>query len=127
VNILQANPFISQVVPCQVLIGHEKDRRCPKMENFFNKNDFEELLKKIEENSEDPMVFIQDKLKGSHISGNHRHDIKNRYFQKNEDTFKKFKEKPYWYLTLTQIYIGLRTEQARYEFVLNIYLLKREK
>ena len=124
---LQANPFISQVVPCQVLIGHEKDRRCPEMTNVFNKKDFIDLLKRIEEKSEDPMVFIQNKLYGSHISGNHRYDIKNRYLLKNEDTFKKFHDKPYWYLTLTQIYIGLRPEQARYEFVLNIYLLKREK
>ena len=71
---------------------------------------FEKLLKYIEQKGEDPMLFIQDKLPGKHISGNHRFEIKQKHMLSHRS---KFDSRPFWYLTLTSIFIGLRPDQAR--------------
>jgi hypothetical protein len=80
------------------------------MIGIVNKKDFETLLKDIESSGEDPMVFIRDEVNGYHISGNHRYWVKQHYFAEHHE---KFLQKPYWNLTLSQIYIGLRSDQAR--------------
>ncbi len=41
-----------------------------------NRKGFEDLLKSIKKKGEDPIIFIQDKLQGKHISGNHRYGKK---------------------------------------------------
>jgi hypothetical protein len=64
----------------------------------------------VENRGEDPIVFIRDKIHGKHISGNHRWFIKERYRQVHKE---KFDKNPYWHLTLSQIYVGLRPDQAR--------------
>jgi hypothetical protein len=76
-----------------------------------SKKEFETLLREIEASGEDPMLFIRDYVHGKHISGNHRYHVKQNYMIQNRD---KFLSKPYWYLTLSQLYIGLRSDQARY-------------
>ena len=43
-----------------------------------NRKDFEDLLKSIKKKGEDPIIFIQDKLQGKHISGNHRYEKKKK-------------------------------------------------
>ncbi len=76
-----------------------------------NKQDFESLLIEIEKSGEDPILFIRDEVRGNHIFGNHRYHVKHNYMIQHPD---KFRSKPYWYLILSQIYIGLRSDQARY-------------
>ena len=68
------------------------------------------LLHDIERKGDDPIIFIRDKVLGKHISGNHRWHVKEKYYRSNKD---KFEKNPYWYLTSTQLYIGLRPDQAR--------------
>ncbi len=76
-----------------------------------NKGQFEKLLQHIEKKGGDPIIFIRDDVHGKHISGNHRWHIKEKYRRgQNAD---KFDKNPYWFLTLTQLYIGLRPDQAR--------------
>jgi hypothetical protein len=76
-----------------------------------NKGQFEKLLQHIEKKGDDPIIFIRDDVLGKHISGNHRWHIKEKYRRgQNGD---KFDKNPYWFLTLTQLYIGLRPDQAR--------------
>ena len=75
-----------------------------------NKGQFEKLLQHIEKKGDDPIIFIRDDVLGKHISGNHRWHIKENYRFLNRD---KFEKNPYWFLTLTQLYIGLRPDQAR--------------
>jgi hypothetical protein len=60
---------------------------------------------------EDPMLFIREEVRGKHISGNHRYHVKQNYMLEYRE---KFCSKPYWYLTLSQLYIGLRSDQARH-------------
>ena len=43
-----------------------------------NRKDFEGLFKYIEENGENPILLIKDKLQGKHISENHRYEIKQK-------------------------------------------------
>ncbi len=76
-----------------------------------NKQDFEVLLIEIEKSGEDSMLFIREEVREKHISGNDRYHLKHTYMIQHPD---KFRSKPYWYLTLSQIYIGLRCVQARY-------------
>ena len=64
----------------------------------------------MEKKGTDPIIFIRDKVIGKHISGNHRWFVKQKYLRANPE---KFEINPYWFLTLTQIYIGLRPDQAR--------------
>ena len=75
-----------------------------------NKGQFEKLLHDIEKKGDDPIIFIRDEVLGKHISGNHRWHIKEKYRRSHTD---KFEKNPYWFLTLTQLYIGLRPDQAR--------------
>ena len=110
---MQSRPHLSEVTPCQLLVG-----RYPWDENpsdhpdndCWNKSAFEALLLSVENRGEDPIVFIRDKIRGKHISGNHRWFIKERYRQENNE---KFEKNPYWHLTLAQVYVGLRPDQAR--------------
>ncbi len=81
------------------------------MSRIDNKQDFEALLIEIEKSGEDPMLFIREEVRGKHMYGNHRYHVKYNYTIQHPD---KFRSKPYWYLTLSQIYIGLRPDQARY-------------
>ena len=78
-----------------------------------NKQDFESLLAEIEASGEDPMLFIREEVHENHrypVSGDHRYRVKQNYVLQHHD---KFCAKPYWNLNLTQIYIGLRSDQAR--------------
>ncbi len=84
--------------------GNRLDNDC------WNKLAFEALLLSVENGGEDPIVFIRDKICGKHVSGNHRWFIKERYRHENKE---KFQKNPYWHLTLAQVYVGLRPDQAR--------------
>ncbi len=106
----QKRPQLSEVTPCQVLINLKSLPQLDEMIGVDNREDFENLLKSIEEKGSDPILFIQDKLQGKHISGNHRYEIKQKYMDRHKA---KFDSKPFWYLTLTSIFIGLRPDQAR--------------
>ncbi len=75
-----------------------------------NKCEFEKLLHDIERKGDDPIIFIRDEVLGKHISGNDRWHIKEKYKRYNTE---KFEKNPYWFLTLTQLYIGLIPDQAR--------------
>ena len=68
------------------------------------------LPNNIESSGEDPMVFIREEVKGYHISRDHRYWVKQAYGRENHENVL---QKPYWNLTLSQIYIGLRSDQAR--------------
>ena len=46
------------------------------MIGIVHKKDFETLLKDIEYQGEDPIIFIRDEVKGYRISGNHRYWVK---------------------------------------------------
>ena len=108
----QSCPQLSEVTACQVLIAFDNKQWYDKddMIGIKNKREFENLLSEKEAAGEDPMLFIRDKIRGKHISGNHRYTVKMIYKSQNRD---KFNSKPYWYLTLCQMYIGLRPDQAR--------------
>ena len=60
--------------------------------------------------------YLQAIKIGKHIFGNARWFIKERYWRSNNE---KFEKNPYWFLTLTKLYIGLRPDQAGncYDFV----------
>ncbi len=75
-----------------------------------NKGQFEKLLHDIEKKGDDPIIFIREEVLGKHISGNHRWHIKEKYLNSRMD---KFEKNPYWFLTLTQLYIGFRPDQAK--------------
>ena len=106
----QKRPQLSEVSPCQVLINVISLPRPDDMISVENRKDFEDLLKSIEEKGEDPILFIQDKLQGKHISGNHKYEIKQKFMDSHKA---QFDSKTFWYLTLTSIFIGLRPDQAR--------------
>ncbi len=106
---MQERQSLSEVTACQVLIGYKFSRQ-KDLVGIYSKADFEKLLTELEDKKEDPLTFIRDKLKGKHISGNHRWEVKERYFKENSRTFES---KPFWFLTFTQIYIGLRPDHAR--------------
>jgi len=76
----------------------------------WNKSAFESLLLSVQNGREDPIVFMRDTIHGKYISGTHRWFINERYRQENKE---KFEKTPYWHLTLSQVYIGLRPDQAR--------------
>ena len=108
---MQIKPQMSEVTPCQVLLTTKFRRQPPEMTGVKARKAFETLLTNIEKEGKDPMIFIRDHLKGKHISGNHRYMIKQRFFANNEGEFNK---KNYWNITITQLFIGLRSDQARY-------------
>ena len=72
-----------------------------------NKKEFEILLIKIEASGEHPMLFIREAVHGKHISGNHRHRVKQNCMLENRENICT---KPCWHLTLSQLYIGLRSD-----------------
>ena len=76
-----------------------------------NKKEFEILLIKIEASGEHPMLFIREAVHGKHISGNHRYHVNQNYMLENRE---EFCTKPCRYLALSQLYIGLRSDQAKY-------------
>ncbi len=78
-----------------------------------NKKDFESLLVEIEANGKDPMLFIREEVCAKHISENQRYRVKQNYILQYPE---KFHSKPHWYSTLSQIYIELRSDQARYVY-----------
>ncbi len=80
------------------------------MNGVRNKSEFEELLNEIERKGNDLIIFIRDQVLRKHISRNHRWYIMPKYWREKRE---KFERNPYWFLTLTQIYIGLRLDQAR--------------
>ncbi len=97
-----SRPYLSEVTTCQVLIGtFSKEQESIKWAH--NKSEFENILHDIERSGDDPIIFIKDKVLGKHISGNHRWHVKEKYRLYNTD---KFEKNPYWFLTLTQLYIG---------------------
>jgi hypothetical protein len=98
-------PHVSEITACQVLIG-TFEREKQSINGASNKSEYEELLKEIERNANDPTVFIRDRAIGKH----NRWFVKQRYWHTNKE---KFQKNPYWFLTLTQLYIGLRPGQAR--------------
>ena len=62
-------PQLLEVTPCQVLINVKSLPQPDEMIGVKNREDFEDLLRSIEEKGSDPILFIQDKLQGKHISG----------------------------------------------------------
>ena len=98
------------MTPCQVLIANKFDKPKRKLIGIETKKYFESLLVEIEASGEDPMLFIREEDHDKHISSNHRYHVKQNYMLQYRE---KCCSKPYWNLTLTQIYIGLRFDQAR--------------
>ena len=86
------------------MIGYSRQEK-ESIKGLHNKSEFEKLLYDIEKKGDDPMIFIRDK-----VLGNHRWHIKQKYFRTNKD---KFERNPYWFLSSTHLYIGLRLDQAR--------------
>ena len=75
------------------------------------RSDIEEVLNELSQNNQSIELYITNNVKGFLISGNHRFAVKEWVRMNNPDMF--FKE-PYWNLTLTQIFIGLSPDQARF-------------
>jgi hypothetical protein len=108
------------VTPCQVLISSKFDRPAGRMIGIDSKTDFESLHVEIEASGEDPMLFIREEVHGKYVPRNHRYYVKQNYMPQHRE---KLCSKPYWNLTLTQIYIGLRSDQARY--VITLYVISK--
>ena len=75
------------------------------------RSDIEQVLNELSQNNQSIELYITNNVKGFLISGNHRFAVKEWVRMNNPDLF--FKE-PYWNLTLTQIFIGLSPDQARF-------------
>ena len=98
-----------------MLIASKFDKPKGGMIGIGSKKDLKLLLVEIEASDKDPKLYIRKEVHGKHISGNHIYCVKQNYmFQHRE----KNCSKPYWNLTLTQIYIGLRSDQARHVMTL---------
>lgn len=80
------------------------------MDGIKTRKEFEDLLLSLEGSGDDPILFIREKVSTRHILGNHRFHIKYNYKQDYPDLYEV---QPFWYLTLTQIFIGLRPDQTR--------------
>ena len=88
----QKRPQLSEVTPCQVLINVKSLPQPDEMIGVENREDFEDLLKYIEEKRCDPILCIQDKLQGKRISGIHRYEIMQKYMDRHKA---KFDSKPF--------------------------------
>ena len=75
------------------------------------RSDLEKVLNDLSKKNQSIELYITNNVKGFLISGNHRFAVKEWVRINNLDLF--FKE-PYWNLTLTQIFIGLSLDQARF-------------
>ena len=80
------------------------------MDGIQTRKEFEDLLLSLEGSGDDPILFIREKVFARHISGYHIFHIKDNYKQDYQDLYEV---QPFWYLTLTQIFIGLRPDQTR--------------
>ena len=75
------------------------------------RSDLEHVLNNLSQKNQSIELYITNNVKGFLISGNHRFAVKEWVRQNNTELF--FKE-PYWNLTLTQLFIGLSPDQARF-------------
>ena len=73
--------------------------------------DFDQILNDLSKKNQSIELYITNNLTGFLISGNHRYAVKEWIRTNNPDLFSK---EPYWNLTLTQIFIGLSPDQARF-------------
>ncbi len=80
------------------------------MDGIKTRKEFEDLLLSLEGSGEDPILFIREKVSTRNISGNHIFHIKENYKQDYPDLCEV---QSFWYLTLTQFFIGLRPDQTR--------------
>lgn len=107
---LQERPYLSEITPAQVLVGYEDDLSS-EVKIGMLKGDFVKLL----ERQSDWQFFVKKKLRGKHISGNHRWRIKSWMYDTNRDVFE---ENVYWNVTITQIYAGCTNWQTKYGIVI---------
>ena len=75
------------------------------------RSDIEQVLNNLSQNNQSIELYITNNVKGFLISGNHRFAVKEWVRENNPDMFSK---EPYWNLTLTQLFIGLSPDQARF-------------
>ena len=75
------------------------------------RSDLEHVLNDLSQKNQSVELYITNNVKGFLISGNHRFAVKEWVRQNNTELFLK---EPYWNLTLTQIFIGLSPDQARF-------------
>ncbi len=75
------------------------------------RSDMEQVLNDLSQKNQSIELYITNNVKGFLISGNHRFAVKEWARMNNPDL--SFKE-PYWNLTLTQIFISVSPDQARF-------------
>ena len=75
------------------------------------RSDLEHVLNDLSQKNQSVELYITNNVKGFLISGNHRFAVKEWVRQNNTELFLK---EPYWNLTLTQLFIGLSPDQARF-------------
>lgn len=69
------------------------------------------VCKNLSRENQSIELFITKNVKGFLVSGNHRYAVKEWVRENKPELFAK---EPYWNLTLTQIFVGLSSDQARY-------------
>jgi len=96
-----------------VLIGYIGDQAIQpsQMSKVFCVADVIKMLEKVTKETGDWQSFLLRNIPGRHISGNHRHMVKEMIRIDYPDNFNT---EPYWNQTLTQLFIGLSPGQARY-------------
>ncbi len=80
------------------------------MDGIKTRKEFEDLLLSLGGSGDDPILFMRENVAARHISGNHRFEIKENYKRDYPDLYEV---QPFWYLTLTHFFLGLRPDQTR--------------
>jgi hypothetical protein len=75
------------------------------------RSDLEQVLNDLSQQNQSIELYITNNLRGFLVSGNHRFAVKEWVKENNPELFSK---EPYWNLTLTQLFIGLSPDEARF-------------